>query len=73
MQRRGKDLGELREILQTLLTGDRLLPRFRDHELLGLYRGTRECHMETDWLLVYELAQDELLLIRTGSHSDRFT
>ena len=72
MQRRGKDVDKLREVLQALLAGGRLPSRFRDHVLIGQYKGIRECHIEPDWLLVYELAQDEIVLIRTGSHSDLF-
>ena len=72
MQRRGKDVDKLREVLQALLAGGRLPSRFRDHVLIGQYKGIRECHIEPDWLLIYELAQDEIVLIRTGSHSDLF-
>jgi mRNA interferase YafQ len=71
-QRRGKDLGKLRGVLEELVQGERLAPQYRDHVLVGQYKGTRECHIEPDWLLVYELAEDEIVLIRTGSHSDLF-
>ena len=48
--------------------------KFRDHDLTGNYKGCRECHILPDWLLVYEVNNDELILylIRTGSHSDLF-
>lgn len=46
--------------------------RFKDHKLIEDYVGTRECHIETDWLLAYEDHDDEIILIRTVSHSDLF-
>jgi mRNA interferase YafQ len=72
MQRRGKDLEKLKRVLDSLVKGERLAPEYRDHVLVGQYKGTRECHLEPDWLLIYELAESEIVLIRTGSHSDLF-
>lgn len=72
MQRRGKDLEKLKRVLESLVKGERLAPEYRDHVLVGQYKGTRECHLEPDWLLIYELAESEIVLIRTGSHSDLF-
>jgi mRNA interferase YafQ len=46
--------------------------KYRDHTLIGQYTGTRECHIEPDWLLIYESTVDEIVLIRIGSHSDLF-
>jgi len=72
MQRRGKDLEKLKRVLETLMKEEELTERYRDHVLVGQYKGTRECHIEPDWLLIYELAESEIVLIRTGSHSDLF-
>lgn len=72
MQRQGKDLGKLKEVLESLVKGEELASKYRGHVLVGQYKGTRECHMEPDWLLIYELAESEIVLIRTGSHSDLF-
>jgi mRNA interferase YafQ len=72
MQGRGKDLGRLKEVLESLVKGEKLSQKYRDHVLVGQYKGTRECHIEPDWLLIYELAESEVVLIRTGSHSDLF-
>lgn len=72
MEKRGKDLNKLKEVLQTLVSGEALATQFYDHVLVGQYKGTRECHVEPDWLLIYELTESELVLIRTGSHSDLF-
>lgn len=71
-QRRGKNFNLFREIINNLAQGQKLEPKYKDHALVGGYEGTRECHVESDWLLIYELTQDELVLIRTGTHSDLF-
>jgi len=71
-QKRGKDFTEFKQVLQQLLAGEELAARYRDHVLIGQYKGTRECHIEPDWLLVYEVTDTEIVLIRTGTHSDLF-
>lgn len=73
MQRQGKDLEKLKAVLGTLMQGESLPEHYRDHVLVGQYKGTRECHLEPDWLLIYEQAESEVVLIRTGSHSDLFS
>jgi mRNA interferase YafQ len=72
MQRQGRQVEKLKRVLETLVKGEPLADRYRDHVLVGQYKGTRECHIEPDWLLIYELAETEIVLIRTGSHSDLF-
>ena len=72
MQKRGKNFDTFREIVNNLANDQKLEPKYRDQILVGGYEGTRECHIEPDWLLIYELTQDELVLIRTGTHSDLF-
>lgn len=72
MQRQGRELANLKRVLETLVSGEPLATKYQDHVLVGQYKGTRECHIEPDWLLVYELAETENVLIRTGSHSDLF-
>lgn len=72
MQRQGKDLLKLKAVLESLTKGGGLAAGYRDHVLVGQYKGTRECHVEPDWLLIYELTEDEIVLIRAGSHSDLF-
>jgi mRNA interferase YafQ len=72
MKRRGKNPDKLKRVLQVLARGETLSPRYRDHVLVGQYKGTRECHIEPDWLLIYESLESEIVLIRTGSHSDLF-
>ena len=65
MQRRGKTFGEFRQVILNLANGENLEPKYQDHSLGGQYKGTRECHIQPDWLLVYELTKEELVLVRT--------
>lgn len=73
-KKQGKDTEKLFEVVQQLANGETLKERYRDHDLTGNYKGCRECHIEPDWLLVYEILDDVivLLLYRLGSHSDLF-
>ncbi|WP_455021416.1 type II toxin-antitoxin system YafQ family toxin [Lancefieldella rimae] len=69
------DLDKLFEVVNILADGDVLDAKYHDHDLLGNYKGTRECHIEPDWLLVYELRDEVLVLMlyRLGSHADLFS
>ena len=63
------------ELVVDMLRNRQLLPeKYRDHELAGDYAGFRECHVQPDWLLVYRIEEDVLILTlaRTGTHSDLF-
>ena len=70
--KRGKKFGDFKEIIRKLTEGGKLETKYRDHVLTGQYKGTRECHIEPDWLLIYELTESELVLVRMGTHSDLF-
>jgi mRNA interferase YafQ len=72
MQRRGKDIPKLRSVMTLLIEELPLAERLRDHVLVGNWRGRRECHIEPDWLLIYQLADDEIIFERTGTHADLF-
>ena len=74
IKKRGYDLRLLEDVIALLAQEQELPPAYRDHALTGDYSGCRECHIAPDWLLVYEVLQDELLLYltRTGTHSDLF-
>lgn len=72
MKKRSKSFDAFKRVIQNLSKGETLDDRFKDHKLIGDYVGTRECHIEPDWLLIYEFHEDELILIRTGTHSDLF-
>ena len=72
--KRGYDTALLSKVVATIAAGKTLPERNRDHPLRGNYEGCRECHITSDWLLIYELVDDELILYltRTGTHSDLF-
>ncbi|MCL7489220.1 MAG: type II toxin-antitoxin system YafQ family toxin [Desulfobulbaceae bacterium] len=72
MEKRGKEIEKLKEIIRSLVNAEKLESRYRDHQLKGLLKDCRECHIEPDWLLVYRIEGSELCLVRTGSHSDLF-
>ena len=74
VKKRGYDIRLLEKTIALLAEGKALPAEYRDHALVGDYSGCRECHIAPDWLLVYEIVEDELLLYltRTGTHSDLF-
>ena len=61
-------------VIELLAKREPLPPKYKDHALTGDYKGCRECHITPDWLLVYQIQDEELVLIltRTGTHSDLF-
>jgi mRNA interferase YafQ len=73
-KKQNKNLDKLFEVVNILAEGGTLDTRYRDHDLSGNYKGTRECHIETDWLLVYEIKDEVLVLMlyRLGTHSELF-
>ena len=72
MQRRGKDIEKLKQLSAALINEEPLAERHRDHALRGNFRNRRECHVEPDWLLIYKLNGDNIIVERTGTHSDLF-
>lgn len=73
-KRQGKNIDIIFEVADLLSEGKELDPKFRDHPLSGNYEGKRECHLEPDFLLIYEKRKKEIILylIRVGSHSKLF-
>lgn len=73
-KKQNKDLDKLFEVVNILADGGTLDAKYRDHDLSGDYKGTRECHIEPDWLLVYEIKDEVLVLMlyRLGTHSELF-
>ena len=69
---RGKELDKLQSLVKAILKGDQLESRYHDHPLSGKWTGSRDCHVEPDWVLIYRIDGDSLYLERTGSHSDLF-
>lgn len=74
IKKRGYDTALLEEVLELLCAKQQLPMKYRDHGLTGNYEGHRECHITPDWLLIYKVEDDELVLFltRTGTHSDLF-
>lgn len=74
IKKRGYNLSLLQDVLETLCEEKSLDAKYKDHALLGAYKGFRECHIQPDWLLIYTTDKDKLILVaaRTGSHADLF-
>lgn len=72
--KRGYDVRLLEEVLNILVHEKPLPQKYVDHSLSGNYSGHRECHITSDWLLIYKIEKDilTLSLTRTGTHSDLF-
>ena len=72
--KRGMNMALLETVIELLAMGNALPPEHRDHELSGNWKGHRECHIQSDWLLIYRIEADVLVLTlaRTGTHSDLF-
>ncbi|HFE66960.1 MAG TPA: type II toxin-antitoxin system YafQ family toxin [Chloroflexi bacterium] len=72
LRRQGRDLAQLELVIKTLAAENPLNGRYRDHALIGNWRGFRECRLQPDWLLIYRVEGDELQLARTDSHAELF-
>ena len=70
--KRGKDLNKIKAAIELLAEEKQLPPSYRDHPLSGNWKGHRDCHIESDWLLIYRIIGNDIRLERTGTHSDLF-
>ena len=70
--RKGKNQQKLLAVIELLLSENPLPEKNKDHPLKGNWKGRRDCHIEPDWVLIYKISKDELLLERTGTLSDLF-
>ena len=72
--KRGLNTDLLSNVVKLLATTNQLPEEYKDHELSGNWKGFRECHIQPDWLLIYIISADKLVLtlVRTGTHSDLF-
>ena len=72
MAKRGKDMSKLTKVLSILASGEPLPRKNKDHQLTGNLRDFRECHIESDWLLLYRIFDEQLILsaTATGTHTD---
>ena len=72
--KRGKELAKLKDVMERLIDGAVLPAEWKDHPLRGNFAGSRDCHIEPDWLLIYTLTEngEHVCFERTGTHSDLF-
>ncbi len=72
LMKQGRDLSKLAAVVDAIADGKQLEERHRDHELVGNRRGFRDCHIEPDWVLIYKLDKNVLVLTltRTGTHAE---
>lgn len=72
MERRGRNLAKLRTLLDLLIEGGPLPAEYKDHPLRGEFAGSRDCHVEPDWILIYTVEGNHIRFERTGTHTDLF-
>ena len=72
VKKRSKNLDKLFLIVEKLAKNQKLAPSNRPHKLSGNYSDKSECHIEPDWLLIYEVTDELVILYRTGTHADLF-
>ncbi len=74
MLRRGKDINKLETVVSMLARGEPLPAKYKDHALSGDLEGLRDCHIENDWVLLYYIEDNVLVLTLTdtGTHADLF-
>ena len=72
VQKQNNDIEKLISLIEKPLSKEKLDPQFRDHPLSGEWKKYRECHIGPDWLLIYKIDSQYLILARTGSHSELF-
>ena len=72
LKKQGKDFEKLKSVIDALSEGTVLDEFYRDHKLTGNYQDARECHIEPDWLLIYETYEEIIKLRRSGSHAELF-
>ena len=73
IKKQHKNVEKLKIVLCTLIEEEKLDSIYRDQKLIGNWSGRHECHIESDWLLIYKIEEDLIIFERTGSHSDLFS
>jgi mRNA interferase YafQ len=72
LRKRNKDLSKLHTLVLRLAKGNSLEEKYRNHPLHGPWKPKWDCHIEPDWLLIYEVTPTRIILVRTGTHADLF-
>jgi len=70
--RQKRDIQKVKNVLEILMLSEPLPEVYKDHKLKGIWRDFRECHIETDWLLIYTITDFELRPTRLGTHAELF-
>jgi mRNA interferase YafQ len=71
-QKQKRNFSELKFILNKIVNRESIPPKYEDHALSGILKGKSDCHIEPDFILIYEIKEDDLILIRLGTHSELF-
>jgi len=71
--KRGYNMQQIKSIMKLLESGKQLFEKNKDHNLTGNCVNCRECHIQSDWLLIYQLFDNDIIFVRTGTHSDLFS
>lgn len=72
IKKQNKNIDRLKVVIEKLVAGKKLEPKYRNHRLSGNWNDHRDCHIEPDWILIYRIEDEELILERSGSHSELF-
>ena len=72
IKKQNKNPEQLKAVIEKLVEGENLEPKYRDHQLSGNWKGHLDCHIGSDWILIYKIEDENLILERTGSHSELF-
>jgi len=72
IKKQNKDLVKIRVVIKTLADQQILESKYKDHQLSGNWKDHRDCHIEPDWILIYQRVDNDLILERTGTHSELF-
>ncbi len=72
-EKQERDIEQFKLIARILIAEEVLDPIFRDHKLTGNYKDRRECHIASDWLLIYKIVGKRIIFERIGSHSELFS
>ncbi len=72
IKKQNKNPDKLKVVIEKLVAGEELGFKYRDHQLSGNWKDHRDCHIEPDWILIYRIKNNVLILERTGSHPELF-
>lgn len=72
LKKSGKDISKFEAVVDTLAKSEKLAAKHKPHPLKGAWKPKWDCHIEPDWVLIYEVTKDRVILARTGSHSELF-